>query len=164
MSVTTIVGLILLSAFIIPAFIVIQKQKRDRKLLEKFLRSLETENNIKVTDHETWSNKIIGIDYANQKALFVIRDKTHNEIQIVDLKHVSGCSVEKSVVTSEFDKSVQAVSAIRIRFRGRDKAHPDQVFTIFSEDIDMTLGAELRIAEAWVAKFSKGLRRIQDAA
>jgi hypothetical protein len=153
-----------LSAFVIPAFIVIQKQKRDRKLLEKFLHSLETENNIKVTDHETWSNKILGIDYANQKALFVIRDKTNNEIQIIDLKHVSACTVEKSVVTSEFDKSVQAVSAIRLRFRGRDKAHPDQVFTVYTEDIDMTLGAELRIAEAWAAKFSKGLRRIQDAA
>lgn len=164
MSVTTIVGLILLSAFVIPAFIVIQKQNKNKKLLEKFLQGLETEKNIKVTEHETWRNKVIGIDYPGQKALFVIRDKTRNEIQIIDLKHVSGCSVEKSVVTSEFDKSVQAVSAIRIRFRGRDKAHPDQVFTIFSEDIDMTLGAELRIAEAWVAKFSKGLRRIQDAA
>lgn len=164
MNITVIVGLLLLSAFIVPAIIVIQKQRKNRKQLEDFLKKVESENSMKITEHETWRNKIIGIDFLGQKALFVIRDKTQNVIEIVDLRYVTGCSSERSVVTSEFDKSVQAVSAVRIRFRGRDKAHPDQVFQIYTEEIDTTIGAELRIAEVWVEKFNKSIKKISHAA
>lgn len=119
---------------------------------------------MKVTEHESWSNKIIGIDQDNQKALFVVHDKMHSEIQIVDLKQIAACSIEKQVVTSEFDKTVQAVSSIRIRFRSREKSKPDQLFLLFDEECDMTLGSELRMAEIWSERFGNLLKKHAHAA
>jgi hypothetical protein len=164
MSITTILGLILLSGFIIPAFIVIQKQRLEKKKLEQFLSEFEKEKNIRISEHETWKNKIIGIDYDSQKALLIIRDKTHNESQIIDLNGFSGCSVEKNMVTSDSDSSIQAVDTIRLRFKPRDKFHPFQLFTLFNEEEDQTLGTELRIAEAWVAKFNASIKKLGKAA
>jgi hypothetical protein len=164
MNSTIIIGIILLSGFIIPAFFVIRKQNRDKKLLEEFFGNIEKNHQMKVTEHESWRNRVIGIDNDKQKALYVIHDKTEDEIQVVDLRYVTACTVEKNVVTSEFNKSIQAVNSIRIRFRGRDKAHPDQVFILYSEEKDQNLGSELRIAEAWAERFNKLIRKISHAA
>jgi hypothetical protein len=164
MIVTTIVGLLLLSGFLIPAFIVIQKQRIEKKKLEQFLSEFEKEKNIRISEHETWKNMILGIDYNSQKAIFIIRDKTHNESQIIELHGISGCSVEKTMVTSELDSSIQAVAAVRLRFKPRDKSCPDQLFSLFIEEEDQTLGAELRIAEAWVVKFNASLKKLAKAA
>lgn len=164
MNFTIILGVLLLSGFLIPLWIVIQKQKTEKKKLEQFLSELEKEKNIRISDHETWKNKIIGIDYESQKALFIIRDKTHNEIRIIDLNGFSGCSVEKSMVTSESDSSIQAVAAIKIRFKPRDKSRPDQIFSLFIEEDDQILGAELRIAEAWAVKFNSSIKKLVRAA
>lgn len=164
MSISTIIGLIMLSAFIVPAFIVIQKQRRNKKQLEDFLHQIELEHDMKVTEHEAWRNKIIGLDQTGQKALFVVHDKMHSDIQIIDLKHIAACSVEKQIVTSEFDKTVQAVSSIRIRFRSREKSKPDQLFVLFDEEADMTLGHELNMAEIWTERFVNLLKKLAHAA
>lgn len=164
MSLTTILGLLMLSIFVIPAFIVIQKQRIEKKKLEQFLSALEKEKNIRISEHETWKNKILGVDLASQKALFIIRDKTHNEIQIIELNGFSGCSVEKNMVTSESDSSIQAVAAIRLRFKPRDNSRPFQSFSLYIEEDDETLGSELRIAEAWAAKFNASIKKLGKAA
>lgn len=164
MSITTIVGLLLLSGFIIPAFIVIQKQRVEKKKLEQFLKELEKDKKIRISEHETWKNKILGIDLNSHIAIFIIRDKIRNECHIIDLHGISGCSVEKTMVTSEVDSSIQAVDTIRLRFISRDKSLPDQLFSLFIEEEDQTLGAELRIAEAWALKFNASLRKLAKAA
>lgn len=164
MSFTTILGLLLLSGFIIPVFIVIQKQRIEKKKLEQFFSELEKQKNIRFSEHEACKNKIIGIDNGSQKAIFIIRDKTHNESHIIDLRDFSECSVEKNMVTSGSDSSIQAVASIRLRFKPRDKAHPFQLFTLFNEEEDFTLGAELRIAEAWAAKFNAFIKKFGKAA
>ncbi len=164
MIVTTVVGLLLLSGFLIPAFIVTQKQRIEKKKLEQFLSEFEKRKNIRISEHETWNNKIIGVDYASQQAIFIIWDKSHNESQIIDLHGVSGCSVEKTMVISELDSSVQAVAAIRLRFKPRDKSCPDQLFSLFIEEDDQTLRAELRIAEAWAVKINALLKKMAKAA
>jgi hypothetical protein len=158
MSITTIVGLLLLSGFVIPALIVILKQRTEKKKLEQFLSEFEKRENIQITEHETWRNKIIGMDAHSRKAIFIVRDKEHNDNLIIDLGNFSGCSVVRSIITSETDKNIQAVSAVRIRFASRDKAHPDQLMTLYNEEADQTLASELRTAENWSQIFNKIIR------
>jgi hypothetical protein len=68
------------------------------------------------------------------------------------------------MIISEEDSSIQAVDAIRLRFKSRDKSRPDQLFSLFVEEVDQTLGAELRIAEAWAVKFNASLKKLAKAA
>ncbi len=164
MNITLIVGILMLLVFIVPVWIVMQKQKKNRKKLEVYLASLEREKNIKLTEHETWSNKIIGIDSNNGKALFVTEGADGKQVTLVDLHHISRSIVERSTVSSESKSSLQAVTAVRIRFVARSKAHADQVFVLYNEDIDGTIGSEIRMADTWVERFNKLIKSMPKAA
>ena len=158
MDITIVVGVLMLAAFLVPVGILIQKQKKNRKKLEEYLHSLEKERNMKISEHETWRNKIICIDRDNGKAVFVSQNGSGNQVNVVDLRNVSRCMAEHSTISAESKSSVQAVTGVRIRFVNREKGQPDHVFELFSEEKDQTIGAEIRTAETWVQKFKAGMK------
>jgi hypothetical protein len=164
MNITIIVGIIMLSVFIVPVWIVMQRQKKNRKKLEAYLASLEREKNIKITEHETWSNKVIGLDSEHGNALFVTEGAGGKQVNLVDLHQVSRCIAERSTISSESKSSLQAVSAVRIRFVARNKAYSDKVFVLYNEDTDGTIGSEIRLADAWVERFNKLIKSMPKAA
>lgn len=164
MNLITIIGILMLSAFIVPVIIIMYKQKREKNKLEKLLQEIETENNLRIDKHETWRNKLIGVDTSTGKALLIHRDTDGNHITIADLHHVSRCEVVKTMTASEIDSSLQAVKSIKIRFASRDKSKRDQYFVLFDEDIDLDLGSELRIANTWVEQFNNLIRVLLKAA
>jgi hypothetical protein len=164
MNITTIIGIVLLSAFIIPVIIVMQKQKREKKRLEKYLSELASEKNIKITRHETWTNKLIGIDDLSGNAVMIQHDADNYQVSVVDLHHITRCEAEKSYTVSETDPSVQAVKQVRIRFTARGKGQRDQTIVLFDEDTDQNLGTEIRIANTWADHFNQFIRKILKAA
>lgn len=164
MNITVIIGILMLSAFVVPVWILMQKQKKSRKKLEQYLISLERDKNLKISEHETWRDKVIGIDKDNGKAVFIIQNTDGNLVSIVDLTKISKCMSEHSSISADSKGSVQAVTGIRIRFVNREKGQPDQVFELYNEERDQTVGAELRTAEAWVQKFRTILKNSTKAA
>jgi hypothetical protein len=164
MNIIIIIGILMLSAFLVPVWILTQKQKKNRKKLEQYLTSLEREKNLKITEHETWRNKVIGIDRNNGKAIYVIQNADGNLASVVDLMKVSKCMAEHSTISAESKSSYQAVTGVRIRFVYRDKGQPDHVFEVFNEERDQTIGTEIRLAEAWVQKFKEIIKSSTKAA
>lgn len=164
MNITIIIGLLLLSGFIVPVWIVMQKQKKNKKKLEQLLSEIELEKKIKITEHETWRDRIIGIDRDHGMALFVLKNNQDFKVEVVDLHSVSKCVAERSTISMGEGGSVQAVTAVRLRFVGRGKSQPDQVFTLFNEETDQTIGSEIMISDAWAERFNKLIRSMPKAA
>lgn len=164
MNLIIIIGILMLSVFIVPVIIIMQKQKRERNKLEKILKEVESANNIRIDKHETWRNRLIGVDTSSGKAILILKVATGNQTTLVDLHQVSRCEVVKNITASEIDSSLQAVKNIKIRFASRDKSKRDQYFVLFDEDIDMDLGSELRIGNMWVEQFNNLIRVLHKAA
>jgi hypothetical protein len=164
MNITIIIGLLLLSGFLVPVWIVMQKQNKNKKKLEKLLSDIEVEKKIKITEHETWRDRVIGIDREHGIALFVLKNNEDYKVELVDLHNVSKCVAERSTISSGQGGSIQAVVAVRLRFVGRGKSQPDQIFTLFNEETDQTIGSEIMISEAWAERFNKLIRSMPKAA
>ncbi|HAX95095.1 MAG TPA: hypothetical protein DCY35_01015 [Prolixibacteraceae bacterium] len=155
MDTITIIGILVLAAFAVPVAIVLQKQNREKKKLVQMLAKLDQENQISITEHEVWRNKLIGLDPVGKKAVFIVKNPEGNQVNIVDLQKVARCEVEKFAIASETDSSLQAISQVRIRFIPREKNQKDQHFILFNEETDQSLGVELRIGNDWIEKFSR---------
>lgn len=155
MDTITIIGILVLAAFAVPVAIVLQKQNREKKKLVKMLAQLDQENQISITEHEVWRNKLIGLDPVGKKAVFIVKNPEGNQVNIVDLQKVARCEVEKFAIASETDSSLQAISQVRIRFIPREKSQKDQHFLLYNEEADHSLGVELRIGNDWIEKFNR---------
>ena len=107
---------------------------------------------------------VIGLDSVHGNALFVTEAAGDKQVTLVDLHQVSRCIAERSTISSESKSSLQAVSAVRIRFITRNKSYSDQVFVLFNEDTDGTIGSEIRIADAWVERYNKLIKSMPKAA
>lgn len=161
MNSTVIIGIILLLILLVPAYIVIQRQQREKKKLRAFLSTIEKQEKIKISEFENWRNKLIGVDLDSLTALFIIRDNETNQVVTVDLHDISGCSVDKEIVTADGDSSIQAIATIRLRFRPRYKSQSEKAFLLYNELDDTALGNELRIADKWVLKFNELIKKIK---
>ena len=155
MDTITIIGILVLAAFAVPVAIVLQKQNREKKKLVQMLAQLDQENQISITEHEVWRNKLIGLDPVGKKAVFIVKNPEGNQVNIVDLQKVARCEVEKFAIASETDSSLQAISQVRIRFIPREKSQKDQHFLLYNEEADHSLGVELRIGNDWIEKFNR---------
>ena len=155
MDTITIIGILVLAAFTVPVALLMQKQKREKKNLVQMIAQLEQENQIKIAEHEAWRNKLIGIDPAGTKAVFIVKNADGNQVSIVDLTKFVRCEVDKFAIVSEADSSLQAVSQVRIRFVPREKNQKDQHFILYNEEADQSLGVELRIGNDWIEKFNR---------
>lgn len=158
MSTTAIIGIVMLLVFIIPVFIVMQKQRTSKKKLEMQLADIEKENNMKISEHETWNNKVIGLDDSKKVALFVIRNQNDNDVKIVNLHEISKTAPERSIISSEDGSSIQAVSAVRIRFASKDRNKSDSVFTLFDDAADHSINDEIQLANTWSERFNRAIK------
>ncbi len=149
------IGIGVLIAFALPVVILALKQKKNKKRLELHLSGIEKEHGIKISEHETWRNKIIGLDAAGKKALLVVKEGQENRVSLVNLSHITKCDVEKTTVASDTDVRLQAVGEVRIRFFARQKTEKEQVFVLFRDDTDHNLGPELSIASCWAEKYNR---------
>lgn len=148
----------MLLAFVIPVFIVIQKQKSAKKKLVQQLTDIEKQNNLKISEREVWGNKVIGLDDNKKVAIFIIRNDNNNVVTTVNLREISGSRPERSVVSIEGENNVQAVNAVRIRFAFKDKNKRDSVFTLFDEETDQTINDEIYLANTWSERFNKAIK------
>lgn len=158
MSTTAAIGIVMLLVFIIPVFIVMQKQKSSKKKLEIQLANIEKENNLKISDHESWNNKVIGIDNSKKVALFVIRNQNNSDVKIVNLHEITKTAPERSIISPEDGSNIQEVSAVRIRFACKDKNKSDSVFTLFDETSDHTINDEIYLANIWSERFNQAIK------
>ncbi len=156
MDINYIVGIIILAAFVVPVALYTIRQNNKKKALESCLSGIGKDYDIRIFDHQSWGNKIIGLDTAARKAVLITRENQgENLVELVDLSQISKCMVEKSTVASENGGSVDAVREVRIRFVPREKTKKDQLFVIFNDEGGQDLGPELGIATEWTDKFSR---------
>jgi hypothetical protein len=156
MNSTIIVGILLIVLIIAPIWWLIRSQGAGKRKLQKEIASLGKDHDINITEHELWSNKVIGIDRENDKAAYAILMTPSNQLFITDLRLFSRCYVEKNLLASD-SKNQDIISSINIHFVSREKEVQDTIWPIYIDSVDLTLGKELHIAGEWVDKFNAAI-------
>ena len=85
---TTIIGLLVLTIFILPVILISRSGKSKKKQFEKDFFSQASMNELKISDKDFWSEYAIGIDSLNSKILYLDWSKPERSNVIFDLKDV----------------------------------------------------------------------------
>jgi hypothetical protein len=159
MNSTTIIGIILLFAIILPVWILIRNQNAGKRKLEKEIKTLGKGEDLNISEHESWGNKIIGLDRDGAKVAFVDQRSSDKKIVVVDLKIVSRCYLNKETTPPATKKGSEIVNRISLNFVPNEKGNPEEVITLFLDTVDMTLTNELHIAGEWMDKINVIIRK-----
>ncbi|HNZ69238.1 MAG: hypothetical protein WBK43_05865 [Prolixibacteraceae bacterium] len=159
MNSIVIIGIIITALIVGPIWWLIHTQGAGKRKLEKELAALGQKEGIEISEHQSWSNKVIGLDREHEKAAFLIQGNPQNKIILADLKKYTGCSVEKKLLENGSKENAILFSSIALCFTPREKSAPALVFPLYTDEEDMTLNNELHIAEEWSGKFNVIIRR-----
>ena len=158
MNSITIIGIILLMGIILPIWYLIRSQNAGKRKLEKEIKALGKGEDLNISEHESWGNKIIGLDREGTKVAFVDQRSSDKQITIMDLKKFSRCYLNKETIPPATKKGSEIVSSVSLNFVAKEKANPDEVITLFRDTVDLTLTNELHIAGEWADKINMVIR------
>jgi hypothetical protein len=159
MNSITLIGIIITAAIIVPIWLLIRSQSAGKRKLEKEIASLGKGYNIDITEHESWKNKVIGIDVENAKGAFAVLNVPESQVLIVDLKQYIRCFVDKELLNSGSKYDNNVISKISLQFVARAKNTGNLVFQIFVDSDDLDLGNELIVAQEWAEKFNNIIQK-----
>ena len=110
---TTIIGIILLFLFLLPFIISGKKQKAGKKQIIKELFSFAEKMGGKITEHEQWNDKAIGLDRDKHKLYFVKKTadiSIEKELKLADFQKCIVSKTENTVSPKEaYDKRIDKV-------------------------------------------------------
>jgi len=154
MNSITIIGIVIVALIVIPIWYLIYSQGAGKRKLQKEIEALGKGLNISISEHESFKNKVIGLDREGQKGAFAVLNGTDNKVYIADLKLYTRCSVNKELLNSGSKYDNDVVSRISLHFSPKNKATVELVFPVYSEEEDSDLANELMVAQSWAEKFN----------
>ena len=147
---TIIITVIFIVAIFGPiAYLIWKGQTRTHKSI-KVLRTVEKEQSIKCSVHDSWSDKAIGIDPDNKKLIFVDTQSSPVNWKLIDLKKVSISKLVDNGEIIQLNVSQSSISGLQI-----------DVLPFFNIDSDdpVERGFHLVLAKKWVALIDKNITK-----
>ncbi|HNX79438.1 MAG TPA: hypothetical protein PKJ24_06130 [Prolixibacteraceae bacterium] len=154
MNSITIIGIIITALIIVPIWYLIHTQGAGKRKLEKEISALGKGMNISISEHESFKNKVIGIDREGFKGALAVLTPGDHKLYIADLKQFNRCSVNKELLNSGSKYDNDVVNKITLRFTPKNKGTEEVTFPVYSEAEDKDLANELMVAQNWAEKFN----------
>lgn len=131
------------------AYLIWKGQNRTHKSI-KVLRTVEKEQSIKCSVHDSWSDKAIGIDPDNKKLIFVDTQSSPVNWKLIDLKKVSISKLVDNGEIIQLNVSQSSISGLQI-----------DVLPFFNIDSDdpVERGFHLVLAKKWAALIDKNITK-----
>ena len=158
MNSVTIIGIILAALIIVPIWFLIMHQNAGKRKLEKEIASLGKGLNISISEHESFKNKVIGLDRDGHKAALAVFNGSENRVYVADLKQYNRCTVTKDLLNSGSRYDNDVVSRVALQFIAREKGKENMTFPVYDEAEDKDLANELVVAQEWAEKFNMLIR------
>ncbi len=161
---TSLIGLGMVALIMLPIlyFHYAQKNKR-KKFLNDFISQAEQQQ-LKVSQHDVWSQySAIGLDAAANKLFFYSKRGDQEQKSLINLAEVEKCRVNISRIAQNED---QVIDRLELVLTIRNVRSSEKVIEFFSKEEFMTLNGELQLVEKWktiVNSQLEGRRRLSVA-
>jgi hypothetical protein len=160
MNSTVLIGILFAAIIIFPIWFLVLHQSAGKRKLEKEISALGKGHNIEISEHESFKNKVIGIDREGYKGAFAIFNELGNQVLVADLKQYSRCYVDRILLNSGSKYDNEVVSKISLQFVVKTKGIENLVFPVYTDTVDKDLANELMIAQEWADKFNGIIHKI----
>lgn len=145
---TAIVGIFVISAFIIPILLFYRMRIRKEKLIRKAILNSSLSKGTRIMELEIWDH--MGIALSENGLVFSIEDHRLNpEVKVIDLNLVSACNVIHKQNVNENQEKEETVSLVFMR-KGNQVTN-DFIEFYNSRRMGGILSGQLQMANKWQA-------------
>lgn len=148
---TTIVGVLILLACMVPFIVVsISSKLRNKKKLQELI-SYAQEHKYEITTHELWGESAIGMDNNHSTLFFISKEQETKVFQQLNLLEIESCKIN-TISNNMRSKSSNYTVIEKIELiLPYKQQHKGQVSLIFysAANHNLTVAGELAIAAKW---------------
>lgn len=160
-----IIGLVLMSLFVIPIFFLSRKKaSKDKQLLSHFTNIAEQQE-LKISQNDIWSrNYFIGIDQDANKLIYIKKTNENDDKVLFGLKEVELCRVDNVIRTIKEGKySSNVTDRIDLKFKLKNSNAFEKTIEFYNahgtENVILT--NELELAEKWAKVINHKVRSLK---
>jgi hypothetical protein len=147
---TAIIGLIVILACISPIIIMVRVRAQKTKKMLQSLQKFAQEQGCKISQHEFFSDFVLGIDEVKKFVFFHKYGKENSISQYVDLANIQTCKVVKQSRNVKVgNESASMISRLELSFVPIGKSQDEQSFLLFDLETNKQLSGELQFSEKW---------------
>lgn len=152
---TTIIGVLMLTVFIVPFVLSNKSRKNKENLLKKMLFNIAEKENSDITEFNQWDNTAIGIS-ATSKKLFFYRKLEDSEINYsIDFQSIQHCKIVNiSRLLKSNNENYQIVDRLELNISTYIKNKQNIVLEFYNSDIEAQMNGELFLIDEWNKKIN----------
>jgi hypothetical protein len=150
-SYSVIIGLVILSLFILPLWYFQRSQHKAEKNLSKLFKQIAVTNGLLLTQSDKWHNMYsIGIDDKHNRLLYLKHKSTGDQKQVIDLSTIAKCSIEKKIRNVGKGKhQSKVIENIKLVLTQQDVAHTQHVLEFYDVAESGLMNGEITLVEKW---------------
>jgi len=142
-----IMFLIVMGSIFIPYFFFTSAGQSEGKKIETKIKQAISENNLTISESESWCGRYLGIDTIQRKVLFLKIAQSENQIHLLDLNTIKECKIlERRKVLKIKDKKEKTLENLDLEVTLNNR---DILLLNFYDDQDLKENFELRRIEKW---------------
>lgn len=154
-----IISIVALSIFFVPIMYDQLSKKKNVKKIEKSLTNFAKQEDLQITQHDTWRDSyVIGIDEDSKKLLYInIEDGNENKA-LIDLSEVKKCWRSKKSRDLKIPKKrTKVTDQVLLLFDFKKQKQSKQKLVFFHRNRDHSLRDEISLADRWVKTVNANL-------
>ena len=155
---TTIIGLIMLSLFILPVLIIARSGRNKGKRHEKDFFTYVSRNDLKISEKDFWDDYAIGIDKSQNTIIYISWDgpeKVHTVFKLKDVRNFETIPDYSQLNRKDF--SYNNVRRLGFRFQFRDAASQELTITFYISEFGQITDNQIRLFKKWSVIIRDGM-------
>ena len=155
---STIIGLLMLSLFIIPVILLSRAGKAKGKKFEKEFFSEVSRMELNISEKDFWNEYAIGIDKSKNHILYMDWSESETKVKLIDLKEVK--VIESSPGFKEMNKKgfvYKKGQRLAIKLCHKDNSRMDINILFFVPGFGEQSDKDVKLFEKWLKLIMAGL-------
>ena len=151
---TTIIGLVMLGAFVVPIVIMSKKSSNKNKAILIQLKEFAAQNNCKISEYDVNDQFALGLSKQKDQVFF-IQKPGHDDIYInnsIRLNEVKNCVLQTTKHTDKSHKNTESeIDTLDLCIHGKSKENSNIIWPLYNSQVTPQPDNEVQLAKKWIS-------------